>query len=216
MSKTVVPTSKANTTNPKDLVGSTKVSLTKFPAVAVLHGAHAMMDGARKYGPYNWRDKEVQAHIYVDAALRHIMAWFEGEELAEDSSVHHLGHAIACCAILLDAQATGKLIDDRPVNDHSFGVLQTVMKELQVKIQAKLAAIQAQNGFEISVNGNKVVTKKASLDYKDVCELAGNDPTILHTVTWKCPDGRAGCLIEPDIITTCPGLIVNCMFTGNA
>lgn len=100
--------------NPKDLVGSKKVSITKFPMIALLHGAHAMMNGASKYGPYNWRDNSVVASIYVDAAIRHWASWFEGEEIAEDSGVHHLGHAMACGAILLDAQATGNLYDDRP------------------------------------------------------------------------------------------------------
>jgi len=104
-------------TNPKDLIGSKKVSSTKLPAVAIIHGAHAMMDGARKYGPYNWRKNKVVASIYIDAAQRHLLSWLEGEEIAEDSSAHHLGHAIACCAILLDAQETGNLVDDRPGHD---------------------------------------------------------------------------------------------------
>lgn len=106
--------SKAETSNPKDLYGAEKVSITKLPPVAILHAAHAMMNGASKYGPYNWRDKKVVAGIYIDAAMRHLLSWFEGEELAEDSGVHHLGHAMACAAILLDALATGNLVDDRP------------------------------------------------------------------------------------------------------
>lgn len=107
--------SKATTINPKDLLGSKKISISKLPPVSIFHAAMAMMNGAEKYGPYNWRAKNVQAEIYVDAALRHIFEWFEGEEIAEDSGVHHLGHAIACCAILLDAQENGNLIDDRPI-----------------------------------------------------------------------------------------------------
>jgi hypothetical protein len=128
--------SKATTTNPKDLLGSKKVSLTKLPPIAVAHAAHAMMDGAGKYGPYNWRDKEVLAHIYIDAAKRHLDTWFEGMEEADDSGVHHLGHAIACCAILLDAQETGNLVDDRPI----FGdpeKLDRVLKRIADKIKAK-------------------------------------------------------------------------------
>lgn len=109
--------SKATTTNPKDLLGVKKISITKLPSVAILHASHAMMNGAAKYGSYNWRAKPVVASIYVDAMLRHILAWFdEKEELASDSGVHHLGHAMACPAILLDAMATGNLIDDRPDN----------------------------------------------------------------------------------------------------
>lgn len=128
--------SKATTTNPKDLVGSRKVSVTKLPPVAVIHGSRAMMDGARKYGPYNWREKDVVAHIYLDAALRHLYAWFEGEELAQDSGVHHLGHAIACCAILLDAQTNGNLIDDRPITERSRGVATRLLEALQLPKEA--------------------------------------------------------------------------------
>lgn len=120
--------------NPKDLLGVKKVSLSKLPSVALLHGAHAMMDGARKYGPYNWRGNAVVAHIYVDAAMRHLLSWFEGEETASDSGVHHLGHAIACAAILLDAQETGNLVDDRPGHEK---VTSHVLERLRAAIEAK-------------------------------------------------------------------------------
>jgi hypothetical protein len=139
MNTAMFPHSNADTTNPKDLVGDTKVSMTKLPAVAIVHGAHAMMDGARKYGPYNWRAKKVVAHIYIDAALRHLTAWFEGEELAQDSKVHHLGHAIACCAILLDAQETGNLVDDRPVDDTNRAMLSRVLDRLKKQIETGVA-----------------------------------------------------------------------------
>lgn len=107
-------------TNPKDLLGEKKVSFTKLPAVAIAHAAHAMMNGAVKFGSYNWREKKVQAEIYIDAAMRHITAWNEREECASDSGVHHLGHAIACLAILLDAQETGNLVDNRPPSTGAY------------------------------------------------------------------------------------------------
>ena len=111
--------------NPKDLVGNKKVSVTKLPAVGILHGAHAMMNGAAKYGPYNWRTRSVISSIYVDAIMRHLMAWFDqSEEVASDSGVHHLGHVIASASILLDAQATGNLVDDRPIKGKGADVLQ--------------------------------------------------------------------------------------------
>lgn len=119
--------------NPKDLIGAKKVSLSKLPSAGIVHGAHAMMDGAAKYGPYNWREKKVQASIYVDAAMRHLLAWFDGEETAEDSGVHHLGHAIACAAILLDAQEGGHLIDDRPLN----GKTAEILKRLNEKVKSR-------------------------------------------------------------------------------
>lgn len=134
MSELITPASKAETSNPKDLFGSLKVSISKLPVVAVIHGAHAFMDGARKYGPYNWRAKKVIASIYIDAAMRHLMDWFEGEETAKDSGVHHLGHAIACCAILLDAQETGNLVDDRP---NGQGVATRVLERLEQVIKER-------------------------------------------------------------------------------
>lgn len=107
-------------TNPKDLIGAKKVSMTALPDIAMLQGNRAMMDGAKKYGPYNWREKKIQADIYVDAARRHIAAWFDGEENAEDSGVHHLGHAIATLGIILDAQANDALVDNRPPKGGGF------------------------------------------------------------------------------------------------
>jgi hypothetical protein len=161
-----LPQSKATTVNPKDLFGSKKVSITKLPAVAIFHGAHAMMDGARKYGPYNWREKSVVAHIYVDAAMRHLAAWFEGEEVAPDSGVHHLGHALACCAILLDAQENGNLIDDRPVDEQNRGVAVAVLDRLNAAIAAKAAAAAQPVGCPIT---GLLTPAEAEAQGKDNC-----------------------------------------------
>ena len=140
MTVEVAPKSKADSTNPKDLVGNTKVSLSKLPMIAVAHGAMAMMDGATKYGAFNWRDKAVVSSIYIDAAMRHLQCWFEGQEVASDSKVHHLGHAIACCAILLDAQAKGKLVDDRPKDETDLAFMEKQLDKLSAIIKQKRAA----------------------------------------------------------------------------
>lgn len=122
-------------TNPKDILGVAKVSISKIPASALIHEANAMADGARKYGPFNWRKNKVIASIYVDAALRHISSWFDGEELAEDSGVHHLGHARACLAIIIDAMETGNLVDDRPVP----GVTSALIKKFSTRTNSAFA-----------------------------------------------------------------------------
>jgi len=119
--------------NPKDAHARHKVSLSKIPAVALIHAAAAIQNGAEKYGAYNWRNKPVIASIYVDACMRHLLAWFEREERAGDSGVSHLGHAIASLAILLDAQAHGVLVDDRPDGDPAI-------------LAAALAAISPEEG----------------------------------------------------------------------
>jgi hypothetical protein len=101
-------------TNPKDLIGITKVQLGLLPAAGSIYGALSMQDGARKYGPYNWRSNDVRMTIYLDAIERHLLALRDGEDDASDSGVPHLGHIIACAAILADAKEGGFLIDDRP------------------------------------------------------------------------------------------------------
>jgi hypothetical protein len=110
------PSIKYPTGNPKDLIGSRKPPLMSVvPAPALWHLGQAMANGASKYGAMNFRDAGVRASIYIDAANRHMSAWFDSkQENAEDSGVHHLAHAMACMAILLDCTETGMLIDDRP------------------------------------------------------------------------------------------------------
>jgi hypothetical protein len=100
-------------TNPKDAIGGQKLPLHLWPSTATAMGCLGMLDGALKYGRANWRASGARASIYVDAAGRHLNAWFEGEDLDPDSGAPHLSHALACLAILVDAQACGLLVDDR-------------------------------------------------------------------------------------------------------
>jgi hypothetical protein len=99
--------------NPKDIVGSNKLPLHLWPATATAVGCLGLLDGMLKYGRSNWRAAGIRSSIYVDAAKRHLDRWFEGEDCDKDSGLPHLSHALACLAILVDAQAAGKLNDDR-------------------------------------------------------------------------------------------------------
>lgn len=101
--------------NPKDEAGRNKVQLGLVPPVAVAQCARAFEDGARKYGAYNWRGQPVNYMVYIHAALRHIQALIDGENVAPDSQVHHAAHAMASLAIILDAEACKKINDDRPI-----------------------------------------------------------------------------------------------------
>jgi hypothetical protein len=108
-------TAKTDAPNPKDLIGVKKpCTMSVIPSTALLVMGQAMQNGAEKYGSFNWREHNVLASIYVDACMRHLMAWFDGESHAEDSGVHHLGHAMACLGILADAEECDALLDDRP------------------------------------------------------------------------------------------------------
>lgn len=99
--------------NPKDLIGSGKIPMHLWPATASALGSLGLLDGMLKYGRSNFREVGVRASIYFDAANRHLNAWFEGEAVDPDSGLPHLAHALACLAIIVDAEAAGKLNDDR-------------------------------------------------------------------------------------------------------
>lgn len=98
--------------NPKDALGIAKLPIHLWPETATAMGSIGLLEGALKYGRSNWRHAGVRASIYVDACRRHLAAWFEGEDVSE-VGVPHLANALACLAIIVDAQAAGKLEDDR-------------------------------------------------------------------------------------------------------
>lgn len=101
--------------NPKSLQGAKKYSLRYLPLSANIAVNQALEDGAKKYGPANWREKGVAISVYVDAALRHLNQFYDGkQDNAADSGAPNLGHAMACLAIIIDAMAGGSAIDDRP------------------------------------------------------------------------------------------------------
>jgi hypothetical protein len=91
-----------------------KSPLSLVPWTLVVCAARALLEGALKYGRFNWRVAGVRASIYLDALKRHIAKWENGQDIDPKSKVHHLDNAIACLTIMRDAMLYGKLEDDRP------------------------------------------------------------------------------------------------------
>lgn len=101
--------------NPKDAVGSKKPPLSCVPMNVVQEAGVAMLEGAVKYGRHNWRSSGVRSSIYFDATMRHLLAWWEGEDVDPDSGLSHVTKAIASLLVLRDAQLSGTVVeDDRP------------------------------------------------------------------------------------------------------
>ena len=100
--------------NPKTQYGEAKPKMSHTPteSIKLLGQVHSM--GADKYGAFNWREHQVSSTVYYDAAMRHLMAYFDGEDLDEESQLPHLAHVMACCSILLDAKDGETLNDNRP------------------------------------------------------------------------------------------------------
>lgn len=101
--------------NPKSVHGVQKTPLHLIPPPAMIAEAEVFKLGARKYGAYNWRIDPVSASVYQAAAMRHLLAWWEGQDIDAESGQSHLAHARACLGILLDAGHHGTLRDDRPL-----------------------------------------------------------------------------------------------------
>lgn len=112
-------------TNPKDAISSKKLPIHLWPTTATALGSIGLLEGMMKYGRSNWRESGVRASVYFDAALRHFYDWFEGNDTDPDSGAPQLAHVLACLAIIVDAEATGSLVDDRMYNNGQYRKLLT-------------------------------------------------------------------------------------------
>lgn len=102
-------------TNPKDAVGVKKVPFHVIPMRVMAQLGLALLEGARKYGSYNWRAAGVRASVYFDATMRHLSDWWEGVDDDPDSGLNHIDKAIASLVVLRDSMMHGNWVDDRPV-----------------------------------------------------------------------------------------------------
>lgn len=100
--------------NPKDAFGSAKAPLGLVPDTGTVDVSMAFLEGALKYGRFNWRVAGVRASIYNDAIERHRSKWWNGQDRDPITRVKHLANLRACVDILLDAELCGMLEDDRP------------------------------------------------------------------------------------------------------
>jgi len=105
-----------------------KPGITAVPPVAIFALGAAMQDGVNKYEKYNWREAGATVSVFVDAMGRHLLAYYAGEDYANDSKIHHLAHLMAGCAILLDAELHGKLNDDRLAKELDPEIIKQFMK----------------------------------------------------------------------------------------
>lgn len=108
-----------NPNDPKGAAGALKTPLGLIPPYAMEQTAWVHKLGSDKYGPYNWRKTGVCASTYVNAILRHLNAWRDGETLDPESGISHLAHVACSCNILLDADHCGTLQDDRNVKPNN-------------------------------------------------------------------------------------------------
>lgn len=88
-----------------------KPKYSTVPTLAMKEVMKAFTYGATKYGKHNYSGG-MEYSRYVDAAIRHINAFLECEDIDESGNTH-LSHAVASLMMLMDNIALGTGTDDR-------------------------------------------------------------------------------------------------------
>jgi hypothetical protein len=90
--------------------GKARVDL--LPVGPLLDEARVLGFGATNYADNNWRLGFAWSRIY-GAALRHLFAWWGGEDDDPETGLPHLAHAACDVHFLMEFAATGSGKDDR-------------------------------------------------------------------------------------------------------
>lgn len=87
-----------------------KAPLDLLPWDAILGAAKVFGFGRRKYSAWNWCG--LSKSRLFGAAVRHLIAYWIGEDLDPETKLPHLDHALCCVMMLRSTLSHGK--DDRP------------------------------------------------------------------------------------------------------
>lgn len=174
------PTLTSKDTNPKDAVATKKLSVSTVSMPVLAEVSIGMLEGARKYGRHNYRVAGVRASVYYDATQRHLMQWWEGEDIDPDSGLSHITKAITSLVVLRDAMIQNKWTDDRPPVSASGW-----LRDLQPKIDEI---------FERIPTAAQAYTKVAELPYgkldaNEVKKIADSFRADAHKEVKELTDG---------------------------
>lgn len=101
---------KANQRGIKHDAGKAPLSLMDRYAMEQIGAVLAF--GAKKYAAHNWRGGIAYSRL-LDAALRHLYAFADGEDLDAESGLPHVAHAGCCIVFLLGMMRHRPDLDDR-------------------------------------------------------------------------------------------------------
>lgn len=83
----------------KNDLGKPRWSL--IPDGVLLDVVKVLEFGASRYGVDNWKHVPDATTRYYDAAMRHMDAWWQGEENDVETGSSHLAHAMCCITFLM-------------------------------------------------------------------------------------------------------------------
>lgn len=94
---------------------SGKPEYALLPPFALDEVVKVLTIGAMKYDRNNWRLVPDASRRYFNAAQRHIWAMARGENVDEESGIHHAAHAI-CCLLFLMEHGLGHAMSTTSIN----------------------------------------------------------------------------------------------------
>ena len=84
-----------------------------LPFDAVNDISEVLQFGMEKYGPRNW-ELGMEWSRPFSAMMRHMWAWWMGQDNDDETGLSHLSHAACCLIFLMAYSKRGKGTDDRP------------------------------------------------------------------------------------------------------
>lgn len=92
---------------------SNKLRYELLPPELLEEVARVLTFGAHKYSARNWELGMAWSRPFA-ALMRHMWAWWRGEEKDPETGYSHLSHAACCIAFLVSYEARNVGTDDRP------------------------------------------------------------------------------------------------------
>ena len=92
---------------------SNKLRYELLPPELLEEVARVLTFGAHKYSARNWELGMAWSRPF-GALMRHMWAWWRGEEKDPETGYSHLAHAACCIAFLVSYEARNTGTDDRP------------------------------------------------------------------------------------------------------
>lgn len=89
-----------------------KPDLSLLSSVWLLGVGAVLSFGKKKYSAHNWRNGLQQSRL-IAAAMRHIVAFNDGEDLDPETGLPHLHHASCCLMFASEMWAKRPDMDDR-------------------------------------------------------------------------------------------------------
>lgn len=90
-----------------------KLPLELVPVSAITGMAEVLQAGAKKYAPRNW-ERGMHWSVCYASMMRHMLKWFNGQDLDEETGLSHLKHVLTNAAFLIQYTETCPHLDDRP------------------------------------------------------------------------------------------------------